>query len=657
MPPAARRRPNWHERAFFGIHYDQHATARDVAFAGRLTPEHLRESLLETRPDWIHCDCKGHPGYTSWPTKVGSTCPGLTQDQLRIYRDVTRELGLPLGLHYCALCESRAQELHPDWGRIGPDGKPDPRINCMLGPYVDELMIPQLEELIDRYDPDGFWIDGDAWAAVPCWCPRCRAEFASRTGASDVPTAPGQPRWDQWLAFHRGAFVAYVRKYTDAIHARSPRCLVCSNWLYAAFMPEAEMSVPVDYLSGDWDRFWGADRILSDSRCLAARDLSWDLMTWFFSKTGTVGDALPWAPKSLPQLCQELAEVISLGGSVMIYDQPQRDGRLGAWHNRRLAEAGRFARARQEVCWKSRPVAQAAVLHLAEHFYRHNQPLYQFGRAMENVEGALHVLTETHASVEVLPEGPALRRMKEFRLVVVPELTALSRPMRAALAAYARGGGRVVLSGSHVAGEYGDLAGVRPDGPPVTESFLLPAGDETVPCPGPWQPVATGEGCEVVARRQMAQQNGEEPGPAVATRRKVGKGCVLAIHGPVFQAYFQTHYPALRRAIAEMIANLEVRWDVQVEAPPHVELVLRRKGRRLLVNLVNRAAAQSPGPHRILVEEIPPVRNIAVRIRRPRRPRSVTLEPGGKKLRWSYAKGWATVTVPRLDIHAVVVVE
>jgi len=660
--PPARRRANWHDRAFFGIHYDQHAHAGDVDFAGGLTAEHLRRRLRQTRPDWIQCDCKGHVGYTSWPTEVGSTCPGLAQDQLRIYRDVTRQLGIPLGLHYCGLFERRAGELHPDWSRIDADGRRDTKINCMLGPYLEELMIPQLVELIDKYDPDGFWIDGDAWAAVPCWCDRCRAEFARRGGAAEAPTAPDQPGWGEWLTFHRDVFVEYVRKYTEAIHARRPSCLVCSNWLYSAFMPDRDVAVPVDYLSGDWDRSWGADRILSDARCLAAREMSWDLMTWFFSKTGAVGDDLPWAPKGLPQLCQELAEIIALGGSVMIYDQPQRDGRLGAWRNRRLAAAGRFARARQEVCWKSRPVAQAAVLHLAEHFYRHNQPLYQFGRAMENVAGALHVLTETQRSVEVLAEGAALRRMKQFRLVVAAELTCLSGPMRAALEAYARGGGRVVLSGAHVAGEYGELAGARPDGPPTVGTCLLPAGDETVGCPGPWQPVTCGDGCQPVALRQLSQDPGERPGPAVATLRRLGRGAVLAIHGPIFQSYFRTHYPALRRAIAEMIGAVGTRWDMEVAAPPHVELVLRRKGRRLLVNLINRAAAQPPGPQRIHVEDIPPARNITVRIRCRRRPKSVTLEPAARrgaparKLRFSWSAGWATVNLPRLDIHVAVVV-
>jgi len=93
-------RANWHDDAFFGIHYDLHARATDTELGRELTPEHLRERLLRVKPDWIQCDCKGHPGYTSWPTSVGSISPGVVNDALRIHRDVTSELGIKLGMHY-----------------------------------------------------------------------------------------------------------------------------------------------------------------------------------------------------------------------------------------------------------------------------------------------------------------------------------------------------------------------------------------------------------------------------------------------------------------------------------------------------------------------------------------------------------------------------
>ena len=108
-------------------------------------------------------------------------------------------------------------------------------------------------------DVDGFWVDGENWASKPCWCDRCRAEFTRRTGCKEAPSGEGEPDWDEWLAFHRELFIEHVARYAAAVHARKPSCLIVSNWMYTVRQPEA-VAAPVDYLSGDFDWAWGADR-------------------------------------------------------------------------------------------------------------------------------------------------------------------------------------------------------------------------------------------------------------------------------------------------------------------------------------------------------------------------------------------------------------
>src|SRR5208337_1248965 len=118
---------------------------------------------------------------------------------------------------------------HPEWCVVGPDGKP---VNatwlgvaspggdrmCPRSGYVDELMIPQLIELIDRYEVDGFWIDGDLWAMPPCYCQRCRKAFREQTGIAEPPKGPGDPNWVAWWNFTRESLEQYVAHYCDAMH-------------------------------------------------------------------------------------------------------------------------------------------------------------------------------------------------------------------------------------------------------------------------------------------------------------------------------------------------------------------------------------------------------------------------------------------------------
>lgn len=649
---------NWHSDVFFGIHYDFHATAEDTALGKEITHEHLRERLLQVKPDWVHCDCKGIGGYTSWPTKVGTTAPGMVQDQLRIYRDVTRELGIRLGVHYCGIWDTHAIELHPEWAYIHADGTPDPNYTCRLSGYDEQRMIPQMLEIIDSYDVDSFWVDAENWAAQPCRCERCKAEFTRRTGITEeeIPSEAGQPHWDRWLAFHRDLFVAHVTRYTEGVHARKPGCLVASNWMYTVRQPEA-VAAPVDYLSGDYDWAYGSNRAAIEGRLLDGQGMPWNLMAWGFTKTGKMEGEMPWVMKPVVHLCQEVAEVVALGGAVMVYNQPQRTGWLTGWQQEVIAEVAQFCRAREETCFKSHSRSEVAVLHLADHFYATNDPLYNYGTAVQPVEGALHALLETQHSTDVLTEDGALERMRDYKLVVVPEQTRLSRRIRAALEDYARQGGHVLITGAHLAPEYPAVVGATPAGDPITAPVYLPVEGRAVGVFGPWHAVKPDARTEVLGYRLEEQEPEKDTThDIIITRRRVGSGSIVAVHGPLFRNYFLGHYPLLRRFIAALIDQFAIPWQVTLDAPAKLEPVVREKDGRLLVNLINRGAGETLTPQRLIVEELAPVENVVVRVRCAEQPKSVSVLPGDDEIQWSYREGMLTIEIPRIEIHSVITI-
>src|SRR3990167_11420777 len=92
--------PNWPSHVWFGLHYDLHAGKDDTELGQNVTPAMLRRAWIKIRPDVVQCDCKGHPGWSSWPTRIGSPSPGILRDALRSHRGGTRELGRPPGVHY-----------------------------------------------------------------------------------------------------------------------------------------------------------------------------------------------------------------------------------------------------------------------------------------------------------------------------------------------------------------------------------------------------------------------------------------------------------------------------------------------------------------------------------------------------------------------------
>lgn len=675
---ATQQSHRWHDAVFFGIHYDLHANANDTNLGAEITHEHLREMLLRVQPDWIQVDCKGHAGYTSWPTEVGSTSPGVVKDGLRIHRDVATALGIKLGMHYSGVWDSRAIELHPEWARLNEQGEADSAMTCRMSRYDDELMIPQMLELIDKYDVDGFWVDGENWASKPCWCERCQAEFTRRTEISTIPMHRNDPAWEQWLAFHHDLFEEHVAHYAHAVHARKADCMICSNWMYTVRQPDP-VRVPVDYLSGDYTWAWGAERAAIEGRLLdsRSRQISWDLMAWGFTKTGPMRVDPPWTMKTALHLCQEVAEVVALGGAIMIYGKPQRSGWLTGWHQDLLGEVAEFCRARQPFCFRSETVPQAAVFHGSSHLYAWHaehydstnnpfgSPLFNYGEAIQPVEGALHALLETHRSTDMLTEESALARMADYKLVVVPEQMRLDEQVVRALEDYAQAGGHVLISGAHLSRNFADLVGADADGALIEKSpsdswgtVQLAVGERTIGVSGPWQAVRPREGTEAWGYRLLEQEPQKDAiHQVVVTRRAVGQGSIVAVHGPIFRDYQRGHYPPLRRFVKDLVDRMEIQWAMSVEAPARLEVILRRKDGRLMVNLLNRGAGEMLSPNRVIVEELPPIIDVTLSLLSAQKPASIRLEPGGAPLDWTYKNGIVLITVPCVAIHDIVVVE
>ena len=87
----AARRPVPRREAFFGLHFDLHPQKTDTALGADASEENIRRLLDRVQPDYVQYDCKGHAGYTGYPTEVGWTSPGIAEDSLAIWKYVTVE--------------------------------------------------------------------------------------------------------------------------------------------------------------------------------------------------------------------------------------------------------------------------------------------------------------------------------------------------------------------------------------------------------------------------------------------------------------------------------------------------------------------------------------------------------------------------------------
>ncbi len=295
--------------AFFGLHFDLHPHKADTVLGADASEENILALLDRVRPDYIQWDCKGHAGYTGYPTRVGWPSPGIVKDSLRIVRDATRKRGVGLFVHYSGVWDVVAGEHHPDWLRVKPDGEPDPNANSTFGPYVDKLLIPQLIEAIQMYDLDGAWVDGECWGAQLDYGPAAMAAWKTETGYDDAPKDRSDPRWLQWKTFHRERFEKYLCHWVDAVHQACPDAQLTSNWMYTTFAPKPVVA-KLDFLSGDYAPTQSVDRARVEARYLASTGMPWDLMAWGFNNGHQLGSSL----KSPEQMQQEAGVVLMQGG-------------------------------------------------------------------------------------------------------------------------------------------------------------------------------------------------------------------------------------------------------------------------------------------------------------------------------------------------------
>jgi hypothetical protein len=138
---------------------------------------------------------------------------------------------------------------------------------------------------------------------------------------------------------------------------------------------------------------------------------------------------------------------------------------------------------------------------------------------------------------------------------------------------------------------------------------------------------------------------------------ELGEGMIGAAWGAVGADYREAHHPAVRHLIAALTERLLPEPMVEVDAPVHVDMSLRRaKDGRLCVHLLNLSGAQRAGQY-LAVEHVPAVGPINVRLRRAEEPSAVTWEPGDAEVDWTYEGGVVTATVPHLHVHGALVVE
>ncbi len=630
---------------YFGIHFDFHASYND-SLIGKTLTEHLIDTLLtEVKPDILQVDCKGHKGYSSYPTKYGNQTKGYVNNPLVTFRKVTKKYGIPVYIHYSGLIDRRAIELHPEWAMINADGTRSKELVSLYSDYLDSLMIPQLKEVSD-FGFNGAWTDGDCWGAMPDYSPKAIAEFTKRTGISKIPQTPTDENYYEWLEFNRSIFKDFLRKFTDAIHQYNPTFDIGSNWAYTNYMPDS-IDVAVDYLSGDLSSNSTVYAAAFASRTITQQGLPWDLMSWRHSHGFH-------SSKSMVELKMEASQVISNGGGYEVYIQQFNDASFAKYIIPEMKELGQFVRDRQAYCQYSKPIPEVAVLLSTYGFHKENDRVYgERDTQTKDSKGIATMLLDAKYNVQVVMEHNLHERMNEYKVIVIPGWNYLQEGFRQELLTYVSNGGKLLLTGPGPIKLFKNELGIENLISPTDSNVFISFNHDMGLVKGAYAITDMKDNVNSGLSKDYKKRG--IIGPA-SFAVNYGKGKIGAITVDLGNSYMFFRVELTKDFLDAALKQLMPEKEVEINSTDKIMVNYVQVDAKKYIHLMN-MGGDHDNPNVFHYNYIPEIFNIPVSVKTDKKPKNISIQPGNQKVDFKWENNRVSFIVPELKIFSVVQID
>ncbi|STZ58237.1 family 10 glycosylhydrolase [Mycolicibacterium tokaiense] len=343
-------------------------------------------------------------------------------------------------------------DAHPQWCFVGPDGRRQVYNGlvsvCPSAGYYQEKIFEVIDEVLDRYDIDGFFFNwltfnevdysGRYWGVSQN--ASSKAGFAEFSGGLELPTGPDSPHYDLWRRYSSGVIQELTHRINTHIRGRRPNVgLIRSDIVFY----EANNEVGRELWHHATGEAVSAFRSREPQRPVVVNSVAFIDMPYRL------------AGEQPQHFAQYLLQAMARGANPSTYIM----GVPGDIPNAALESAGeivRFHRDHRAVYTDLGPGARVGLVRpdrLAQDLARHEQSTQEF-------RGLYAALQQAHIAFDVLPaEGIAEMNstggLRRYRLLVIPDVPSLPTEVIAALDTFVDAGGRVALTGRSGFGDTG----------------------------------------------------------------------------------------------------------------------------------------------------------------------------------------------------------
>jgi hypothetical protein len=596
-------------------------------------------------------------------------------------------------------------DAHPDWIAVDAEGRkrrhwasPELWVTCALGPYNFDFMTEVTREIVTSYKVDGIF--SNRWAGSGmCYCEHCTRNFKTATGLELPrtldPQNPGRRAYIQW---RQQRLFELWRKWDGVIGEANPGARFIANAGGGA-LSELDMKTVGDLaptLFADRQARsgvlppWANGKNGKEYRSTLGRKAIVGIFSVGVEETYRWKDSV----QSAPEIRLWVADGIANGL------RPWFTKFAGTLHDRRwlkvVEDIYSWHHQNERYLRNETPLAQVAVV-----YSQQTAQFYGGERARAKVEdhvlGYYQALIESRIPFEMVHDHLLdAEHVDQFKVLILPNIAALSEAQCQHLRDYVRRGGSIVATfETSLYDEWGvrrsdfglaDLFGTSFAGSidaRMMNSYLRLETDSTT---GKRHPILNGledagriiNGVSRVHTRSDRKYENppltlipsypdlpmEEVFPRVASTdipevycRKVGTGRVVYFPWDIDRTFWEVlavdHLKLLRNAVDW--ASNEPR-PVTVEGPGVIDVTIWKQKDSMTVHLVNLTnAMMMKGPLR---EFIPlPAQRVAVRLPEGIKARRVKLLVSGEELSPTETGRELHLTVPSILDHEVIAID
>jgi hypothetical protein len=340
-----------------------------------------------------------------------------------------------------------ARAAHPEWIAVDEKGQPrrhwanpDMWVTCGLGPRNFENMTDVVREIAGTYDVQGIF--ANRWAGSgPCYCDSCRRNFQAATGKELPGSSPDHPARRDYILWRRQRLRDLWEVWDNAIRSVRPGARFIPNG-----PPGLDSATRADFLAVDHQARrgltppWDFGRSAKQYRAVMGRKP----VAGLFS----VGVEEPYRWKDSVQAGPEI-RLWALDGIANGF-RPWFAKFSGVLYDRRwlavVEDLYTWHYQNERYLRNEAPLARVAVVYSEQtrDFYGKDQAE---ARVDDHLKGLYHALVEARIPFEMVNDRLLeATDVDRYKLLVLPNVAALSDAQCRSLAAYVERGGSLLAT-------------------------------------------------------------------------------------------------------------------------------------------------------------------------------------------------------------------